>query len=245
MPIEIEAERLAELEYYGVTLPPTEDELPYDDGIPMETPRHAFQMHLLIEGLKLYLPLDCFIGGNMFVYYSLQQAKNQDFKGPDFFVVLDVPQRERKSWVTWEDEGKLPNVIIELLSPSTNVKDKGEKKQIYQNKMRVPEYFWYEPYLDDWAGFRLKGGVYQPIQPDPQGQMFCEELGLLLQRWEGVYQGIETDNWLRWALPDGTLLPIQQELTNLESQRAEQEKQRADRLADRLRMMGIDPDEIN
>ncbi len=47
MTTKIEPSRLAELAYYGVELPPTEDELPYDDGIPMESPRHAAQMRLL------------------------------------------------------------------------------------------------------------------------------------------------------------------------------------------------------
>ena len=70
----------------------------------------------------------------MFVYFSTAQLKNQDFKGPDFFAVLGVPKGERKSWVTWE-EGKAPDVVIELLSESTAQIDKTEKKQIYQDKL--------------------------------------------------------------------------------------------------------------
>ena len=30
---------------------PTQDDLPCDDGMPMETPRHGFQMWLLIDAL--------------------------------------------------------------------------------------------------------------------------------------------------------------------------------------------------
>jgi len=89
----------------------------------------------------------------MFVYYSLEQARNQDFKGPDVFVVLVVPRRERKSWVVWE-EGKGPDVVIELLSNSTAEHDKTAKKQTYQNRLRVPEYFWFDPFNpEDLAGF--------------------------------------------------------------------------------------------
>lgn len=250
MSIEIEASRLAELAYYGVTIPPGEDDLPYDDGIPMETPRHAAQMRLLIDSLSLHLAdrQDFFVGGNMFLYYSVQQARNLDFRGPDFFVVLDVPRRERKSWVIWEEEGKAPNVIIELLSESTAAKDKGEKKQIYQNRIRVPEYFWYDPFTAEWAGFRLAGGEYQPIAPTPQGHLQAQELGLVLLKWDGTYQDI-TARWLRWATPDGVLLPTTQDVAEQEKQRAEQEKQRAEqekqraeRLAERLRSLGIDPD---
>lgn len=57
-------------------------------------------MDLLIEPLWNALQeRDAYIGGNMFVYYSLAQVRNQGFRGPDVFVVLDVPRKERKSWV--------------------------------------------------------------------------------------------------------------------------------------------------
>lgn len=36
-------------------LPPIQNELPYDDGVPMETLRHQFQMDLLIELMDLWL----------------------------------------------------------------------------------------------------------------------------------------------------------------------------------------------
>jgi Uma2 family endonuclease len=93
----------AELEALGVIWPPTEDELPYDDGMPMETQRHALQLQLLIDPLRLHWTerQDVYVGGNMFVYFSLEQMRRQDFRGPDFFVVLGVPKRERKSWVVW------------------------------------------------------------------------------------------------------------------------------------------------
>jgi Uma2 family endonuclease len=244
MTVEIEASQLAELAYLGIELPPTEDELPYDDGIPMESPRHAAQMRLLIDPLPLLWADrdDFFVGGNMFVYFSLKQVRNQDFRGPDFFVVLDVPKRERKSWVVWE-EGKGPDVVIELLSASTAAQDKNEKKQIYQDQLRVPEYFWFEPFSGERAGFSLREGVYKPITPDNQGRLLSQQLGLVLVDWEGTYQEIEA-HWLRWATPEGVLLPIPQEVADQEKQRADQEKQRAERLAERLRSLGVNPDEL-
>lgn len=99
---------------------PTQDDLPYDDGEPMETQRHKWQMDLLIDGLSIWLAdrEDGYVNGNMFVYFSLTQVKKQYFKGPDFFAVVGVPKAERKSWVVWEEE-KAPDVVIELVSPST------------------------------------------------------------------------------------------------------------------------------
>src|SRR5438128_1454051 len=93
----------------GVEMPPTEDELPYDDGMPMDTQRHVLQMLLLIEALGNYWAGrdDVFVGGNMFVYFSPDQVSTHDFRGPDVFVVQGVPKRERKSWVVWQ-EGKGP-----------------------------------------------------------------------------------------------------------------------------------------
>ena len=69
---------------------PTADELPCDDGEPMETIRHANQMNLLIESLKLGTKGrdDLFVSGNNYMYYSPAQIKKNDFRGPDVYVVL-------------------------------------------------------------------------------------------------------------------------------------------------------------
>lgn len=65
-----------------------------------------------------------FVGSNMFIYFSLEQVRKKDFRGLDVSIVLGVPNRERKSWVVWEEK-KGPDVVIELLSKSTAAADKG------------------------------------------------------------------------------------------------------------------------
>ncbi len=239
----------AQLNELGITLPPTQLELPYDDGETMESQRHKVQMELLIDALEVWLEErdDGYVGGNMFVYYSLAQVKNQDFKGPDFFAVLGVPKGERRSWVCWE-EGKTPDVVIELLSASTASIDKGEKQKIYQDRLHVPEYFWFDPFNpNDWAGFQLQAGTYQPISPTDEGQLISNVLQLSLVHWVGTYKSVET-TWLRWAQIDGTLLPTAEEKAKQqaehERQRAEHAQQRAERLAEQLRAMGVDPDQL-
>jgi Uma2 family endonuclease len=215
---------------------PNQDQLPYDDGDTMETERHKMQMDLLIEGLDPWLEKreDGYVGGNMFIYFSQAQLKNQDFKGPDFFAVTGVSKKERKSWVVWEEE-KAPDVVIELLSPSTANFDRTEKKQIYQNKMRVSEYFWYDPFnSEDFAGFFLNSGVYQPIVFNERGWLISQSLGLALVRWSGSYRGV-TALWLRWATLSGDVLLTGREL-------AEQEYNRAEKLATKLRSLGVDLD---
>lgn len=232
--------------------PPTQDELPCDDGEPMETQRHKWQMDILIDAMDVWLEQrgEGYTNGNMFVYFILEQTRGRHFRGPDVFVAQGVPRGERKSWVVWE-QGKAPDVVIELLSVSTTAADKGEKMQVYQDLMRVPEYFWFDPFHpEDRAGFHLSDGVYQPIDRDDQDRLVSRILGLTLVLWTGVYRGI-AGTWLRWATLDGALLPTDAEAAHTvaaqerlrakqanqraeqESQRAEQESQRAEQESQR------------
>lgn len=223
-----------DLEEEDLVLPPTEDELPSSDGMPMETERHVLQMTLLLETLRLHWAdrQDFYVGGNMFVYFSPDQSRRYDFRGPDVFVALDVPRRERKSWVVWQEE-KGPDLVIELISESTAERDKTSKKAIYQNKLRVPEYIWFDPFSAEWAGFTLSGRVYQPMIPDDQDRLVSEALGLALVRWDGPYEGIDA-RWLRWATLDGQVLPTPQERAEQETQRANQLEQLLARYRERF-----------
>jgi Uma2 family endonuclease len=230
-------------------LPPTQDDLPCDDGMPMESQRHYSQMSLLIECMERHLAQQDhgFTAGNMFVYFSAAQLRGQDFRGPDFFVVLDVPKGERKSWVVWE-EGKGPDVVIELLLESSRDRDKQEKKQVYQNQIRVPEYFWFDPFNpQDFAGFVLRDGIYQTLAPDEHGRLHSGRMDLALTLWHGVFRNIETD-WLRWATPDGVVLPtyaeFQQQRAEEAAQRVNQQAEQAARLAAKLRELGVNPEDV-
>ena len=231
----------------GVRLP-NQYELPDEDGEPMESSRHRTQINLLMETLEFaWADRDVFIGGNMFVYFDPEQTRNRKFRGPDVFVVQDVPRGERRSWVVW-DEHRAPDVVIELLSFTTADVDRVEKKQVYQDELRVPGYFWYDPWTGELAGFLLKAGKYVALEPEGSGLLPCEPLGLALTRWQGTYQGADAE-WLRWAYPDGTLLPtpaeaerqqaaIERQRAEAERERAEAERGRAERLAARLRELG-------
>ncbi|MGB3614765.1 MAG: Uma2 family endonuclease [Elainellaceae cyanobacterium] len=218
----------------GISLPPTQADLPHSDGEPTESQRHQFQMELLINTLLPWLDArdNGYVGGNMFLYYSLEQVRQRDFKGPDVFVALNVPKGERLSWVCWE-EGKTPDVIIELLSASTATADKGKKKDIYATQLHVPEYFWFDPYNpDDWAGFRLQGSAYVPIAPE-DSRFEVQSLELCLMQWYGTFKGIEA-TWLRWATSDGALLLTAEER---ERQQAEQERQRAEQAESQIQQI--------
>ncbi len=192
----------------------------YSNEPPLESDLHRDQINLLIQLLKSYWQnrQDFYVSGNLTVYYSPKQRKSEDFRGPDFFVVLNTERKPRKSWVVWEEEGKYPNLIIELLSDSTANIDRNLKKQIYQDTFRTPEYFWFDPVSLELAGFHLVDGQYEPIEPNQQGGLWSRQLQLSL--------GIR-DQQLRLFTPEGELVPAPEETAQQEQQQRLEAEQRA------------------
>lgn len=192
----------------------------------MESEKHRRQSIVLTESLELALADrdDVYVGANMFVYYSELQVKKNDFRGPDVFVVLDTTKRERKSWVVWQENGRTPDVVIELVSPTTETVDRGEKMRIYSKLLHVANYYIFDPDSLRLDGYGLDmRGEYARLEPDAQGDLVCPGLGLRLGVRRGRVLGNEND-WLRWIDAEGNVLPTQEE----RAQRAEQ------RLADAL-----------
>jgi Uma2 family endonuclease len=151
-----------------VDLPDLAD-LPEEDGIPLESDWHRVQINLTTDVVKYRWRgrRDYFAGGNMFVYFSVRQLRNRDYKGPDFFLVWDVDgSYSRNKWVVWEEDGRYPDVIIELLSPSTAAEDLGNKKRLYEQVFNTANYFCYDPGQQKLGGWRLEGGHYVAIKPD-------------------------------------------------------------------------------
>ena len=209
----------------------------YSDEPPLETELHLEQIILLLKCLKwLWRDKNNFYtAANMTIYYSQKKIKNRDFRGPDFFVVLDTERKTRKSWAVWEEDGKYPNVILEILSDSTADVGKDLKKKLYQNTFRTPDYFWFDPYTLEFAGFHLVDGKYQPLQPNNQGYLWSQQLELYI----GIYQGL-----LRFFTEEGELVPTPEEEAESESQQKEIAQQKVERLAAKLRELNIDPDTI-
>lgn len=250
LPTPITPEQLAEL------MPSAKGLL--SDEPEMESSLHAAQILLLVSILEwLWLGReDYFIGYNLTIYFNREQLRSKDFRGPDFFLVKNVVQWPRPSWVVWEEGGRYPDLIIELLSDSTAQTDRTTKKEIYQNIFRTPEYFWFSPESLEFVGWRLQGSHYQEIPANEQGWRWSEELGL--------YLGIQ-DRKLRYFSPDGELIPTpaeaalqerqkcvaaQQQLAQAQQQlaqaqrQAELERQKAERLAAHLRSLGVDPETL-
>ncbi len=211
----------------------------------LETYQHLQQIIILLKSLQWMWQdrEDYFCAGNLTIYYSPNQKKSEYFRGPDFFVVLDTTNDEtRKSWVVWEENGKYPNVIVEILSDSTAKTDREEKKQIYQDIFRTPDYFWFEPFTLEFQGFTLVSGKYEAITPNEEGWLYSSQLGLYL----GIYE-----NKLRYFTSEGELVLMPEEAAikerqekDLERQQKELALQKAEKLAQKLRELGINPDNI-
>jgi len=259
MPVESIAEEIdreAEL-FYEAHQPPTD--LIFDDGAEMESNRHRIAMSVLIRSVEQGLANrnDFFVGGNMFIYYSAKQLRNRDFRGPDFFAVLGVDgNTSRQGWVVWEENGRYPDVIVELLSPSTANEDTGKKKDIYEQVFRTPDYFVFDPFEpNSLRGWHLDNNQrYQPLVPNERGWLWSQSLGFWLGTWEGIVDR-ETATWVRFYDESGNLILLPEEAAQQQAeaaqqqaeaaqQQAEQERQRASRLEARLRELGEDPNDL-
>jgi Putative restriction endonuclease len=146
------------------------------------------------------------------------------------------------------------------------------KKDLYA-QIHVPYYVVFDPLKqiqgkDDMNEALLRvwlntAGRYVELTP-PEGigevgqSVWLEEVGLGLTLWSGEFEEEVTRTWLRWCDREGQIIPTGAESTEIERQgreierqekeverqKKEVERQRADRLAERLRAMGINPDEI-
>ncbi|NEP63301.1 MAG: Uma2 family endonuclease [Symploca sp. SIO2G7] len=231
-------------------------EYPEEPGLPDQF--HDLQPQILSRSLQLsnYKSDNCFSASDLNVYYDLNNPLWH--KRPDWFLALDVPHLYegkdlRRSYVVWQ-EGKNPNVVIEFLSPGTEVEDLGRfydetakvakaasakqtknkppaKLEVYEKYLQVPHYIVYSRYTRKLRYFKLEGGEYQEQSLNPENPMvWLADLEIGLGIWEGVFQNAP-GHWLRWCDREGNWL-----LTDTEQseQRLEQSEQRLEQSEQRL-----------
>jgi Uma2 family endonuclease len=197
---------------------------PTSDGKPMaETELHREIMVALIHALQQYFKQDpqVYVGGNMLFYY--EEGDPRASCSPDVFFVRGVPKRLssglREIYKVWE-EGKAPDMVIELTSKSTKMEDLAVKKLLYA-ELGVKEYFLFDPlkhYLPQpFIGFRLEDGEYVRMEPS-RGRLRSDVTGLEL----GVLHG-----WLRLFDPETgePLLTPDEEAEERERQAAARRKE--------------------
>jgi Uma2 family endonuclease len=159
---------------------------PESDGEPMgETIDHRDANIDLILSLQDWFVDDplAYVSGDDFIYYV--EGQPRFVVSPDVWVTRGIDKTIRRQiYKTWLEAGKGPELVIEVTSPSTRREDKGKKLRIYQDDLKVREYFLFDPldeYLDPvLQGYRLVDGIYQRIDP-VDGRLPSEVLGLHLE----------------------------------------------------------------
>ncbi|MCC3475239.1 MAG: Uma2 family endonuclease [Microcoleus sp. PH2017_15_JOR_U_A] len=232
---------------------PTQEEIiyPESDGKPMANNTDQFRWILVIEqNLEWMYANDenVFVAGDLF-WYPVQGRPNI-VNAPDVMVVFGTPKRRRSSYQQWNESGIAPQVVFEILSPS-NTQDEMETKLLFYDRHGVEEYYIYNP-----TNNQLRGWLRGEDGLDAIASMENYASPRLAIRFD--LSGDE----LQIYRPDGTrffsYVEICQRLEQAE-QRTEQERQRAELaettlaeerrrsqlLAERLREMGINPDELS
>jgi Uma2 family endonuclease len=199
------------------------------DGLPMSDNTKQFRWIVLIQqNLAALFASDplVFIAGDL-LWYPVE-GDNKTCQAPDAMVVFGRPKDDRGSYMQWREENIAPQVVFEVRSPS-NTQTELDKKLLFYERFGVEEYYLYDPDKNDLSGWQRQGNRLDAIDP--------------IANWVSPRLGIRFDlssEELQLYLPDN------QPFTTLEQerQRAEQAEQKAAKLAEQLRSLGIDPNEI-
>jgi Uma2 family endonuclease len=213
---------------------PDISDLVIEDDTPVDNFQSEKQQRLLVEPLySSWKPGISFIAAaNVGLFYALKQ----DPLVPDAMLSLNVTvpedwsQKQNRSYFVWQI-GKVPDVCIEIVS-NRKGNELGTKKDDYA-RIGVPYYVVFDPLKqlqapDEMNGSMLKVWALMAGRYEALPQSWLGWVGLGLTLWDGEFEGL-TSTWLRWCKEDGAVI-----LTG---------KERADQLAERLRSMGIDPNE--
>jgi Uma2 family endonuclease len=238
-------------------IPATEIIYPDSDGKPMADNTEQFQWIVTLkENLELMYAddPDVFVAGDL-LWYPVE-GNNRLCQAPDALVAFTRPKGYRGSYKQWEENNIPPQAVFEILSPSNRRGEIARKLEFY-NRYGVEEYYEYDPDTNELVGWQRQDGTLSVIESinhwvsprlgirfvvtsetweiyRPDGLRFLTyvELG---QRLERTSQQLEQTNQ--------QLEQTNQQLEQT-SQQLETTQARADRLSDRLRELGIDPEEI-
>ena len=224
---------------------------PERDGQPMSDNTKQFRWIVTIQGgLDSLFVGDpsVFVAGDL-LWYPVE-GDNKTRIAPDAIVVFGRPKGdspeatlcERGSYLQWREDNIPPQVVFEVLSPGNRLGEMLKKLKFYE-RYGVEEYYMYDPDDEDLSGWLRSGEELQEIEQ--------------LSGWVSPRLGIKFEpksTGLEIYRPDGqkfaTYVELDEQrakaiaLATQETQRANQEAQRADRLAAKLLELGIDLDTL-
>jgi hypothetical protein len=210
---------------------------PDSDGQPMADNTKQFRWIVLIKENLEYLFVEdenVFVAGDL-LWYPVEGCPDIRV-APDVLVAFGRPKGDRGSYRQWQEQNIAPQAVFEILSPSNSTKEMS-RKLLFYNRHGVEEYYVYDPDSNELTGLQRLESELNPI--DDMDGWVSPRLGIRFEL---------TPSTLNLYDRQGNLFlsPVQlRQRAEQEFQRAEQEKSRADRLAAKLRTLGIDPEQVS
>lgn len=217
----------------------TEDETPVDNLFSERQQR--LLVNALYTGWKPKNGKPFIAMSNVGLFYGLHHPPVV----PDMLLSLGVTpppevwEKRHRSYFIWE-YGKPPELVVEVV-PNLKGGELSDKLELYAS-IGIKYYVVFDPSEQYGAStlrsFVLHGDEYQQLE-----QHVYPSIGLGLQLWRGEYEGLDME-WIRWVDEHGTFTPLPQESIEQERFRANEAESRAEKLAAKLRALGIDPDAV-
>jgi Uma2 family endonuclease len=237
---QLPSEEREKVAYQRSTPIPDHTMLPDKDGAFVRNTYEPLQSHLLSETLRPVLRRlrpagDYLIGEDCGIYWRLTEPPERGVKAPDWFCVPGVPGllqgQLRRSYVMWQ-EAVPPLIILEYVSgDGSEERDRTPnegKFWVYEQALHCAFYGIYAVNEASLEMFHHHEGVLERMPANASGRYPIAALGVELGVWRGRYGDFELP-WLRWWDSQGNLLQTGEE--------------RAERLAERLRALGVDPNQ--
>lgn len=207
----------------------TQIDYPDSDGQPMADNTKQFRWITTIQGGLAAMfgdRPDVFVAGDL-LWYPVE-GRNDICCAPDILVVFGRPQGDRGSYRQWVEEDIAPQVVFEILSPGNRPTEMLKKLGFY-SRYGVTEYYLYDPDRGDLMGWQREDTYLAEI--------------VSMQGWISPLLKIRfelNDKDLIVYRPDGKPFQTYVEL----AQSRDELVTKAEKLAAKLRELGIDPNTI-
>src|SRR5438132_4788586 len=231
-----------------------EIEYPDSDGQPMAENTLQFQWIVTIEGGIHALFKDhpmVFVAGDLFWYPV--EGEPGIRTAPDTLVVFGRPKGHRGSYRQWEEGNIAPQVVFEIRSPGNRFGEMLHKFQFYE-RYGVEEYYLYDPDFNELEGWIRNKERLQPIpvingwiSPRLGIRFALESNTLVIYRPDGrkfaAYLELEQERTSAVKEAESVMRKVEQErnLRVAAEVQVEQERKERERLAAKLRELGVDP----
>jgi Uma2 family endonuclease len=232
---------------------PKEIFYPSEDGEPLaETSVHADAIIATVAVLCNYLAekfaaRSPVVLADQFLYYANGFPRLR--VAPDVMVIFDIPQQPYDNYKIWET-GKVPSIIFEITSASTQAHDQAKKRELYES-IGVQEYWLFDP-KGEWIPEKLRGYRRQANLPENEetslvydaiADGFSQVLGLRLEV-EGALIGFyRQDNGEKLLIPSELFRALQEQTQRAESaeERVRLAELETQKLRDRLAALDVEP----